>query len=186
MTAGSWLIASVYIDLTKQSSSATSARCGISSLTHAPDLPCWRNWKYRGRHRKAGLRGRHAGEPLAHADRIRQFSGGQFPQPRLVVEQVHLRRSAGLEEVDHALRARRQSAECRAARRPAPRRSRLRERGDAQPTGGLAEKVAAREVDEYARSFLCHRLVQVQNHARHRASRPPAPPDSPCRRRPSR
>ena len=39
--AGSWLIASVCIDLTKHSSSAIAAVCGISSLTIAPLWP-WR------------------------------------------------------------------------------------------------------------------------------------------------
>ena len=36
--AGSWLIASVWSDLTKQSSSATFAVQGSSSLTQAPRL----------------------------------------------------------------------------------------------------------------------------------------------------
>ncbi len=43
MTAGSWLIASVCIERTKHSSSAIFAVCGRSSLTHAPDWPCWAN-----------------------------------------------------------------------------------------------------------------------------------------------
>ena len=38
VTAGSWLIASVCIDLMKQSSSATLAVCGSSSLTVGPAL----------------------------------------------------------------------------------------------------------------------------------------------------
>ena len=37
--AGSWLMASVCIDLTKHSSSATFAVCGSSSLSQAPLLP---------------------------------------------------------------------------------------------------------------------------------------------------
>ena len=37
--AGSWLMASVYMDLMKHRSSTTSAACGMSSLTHAPDFP---------------------------------------------------------------------------------------------------------------------------------------------------
>ena len=41
VTAGSWLIASVCIDLMKQMSSTRFARCGSSSLTHAPQSP-WR------------------------------------------------------------------------------------------------------------------------------------------------
>ena len=46
--AGSWLIASVCIDLTKHSSSAIFAVCGSSSLTQAPDLPCCANWNIDG------------------------------------------------------------------------------------------------------------------------------------------
>ncbi len=37
-------MASVYIDLMKHNSSTTFAVCGISSLTHAPELPCCANW----------------------------------------------------------------------------------------------------------------------------------------------
>ncbi len=43
VTAGSWLIASVCIDLMKQRSSATRAVWGNSSLTVAPLWPCWAN-----------------------------------------------------------------------------------------------------------------------------------------------
>ena len=41
--AGSWLIASVCIDWMKQSSSATPAVCGSSSLTQVPLWPCRAN-----------------------------------------------------------------------------------------------------------------------------------------------
>ena len=42
--AGSWLIASVCIDLTmQQMSSTTWPVCGNSSLSHAPLWPCWAN-----------------------------------------------------------------------------------------------------------------------------------------------
>ena len=64
MTAGSWLIASVYIDLMKHRSSATFARCGISSLTHAPDSPCCWNLNSDGATGKLACAERHAGEPL--------------------------------------------------------------------------------------------------------------------------
>ena len=40
---GSWLIASVCIDLTKHRSSTMFAVWGMSSLTHARDSPCWAN-----------------------------------------------------------------------------------------------------------------------------------------------
>ena len=53
VTAGSWLICSVCIDLMKHSSSAIFAVCGISSLTHAPDWPCCANCEDRRRDREA-------------------------------------------------------------------------------------------------------------------------------------
>ena len=41
--AGSWLSWLFQSDFTKQRSSATSAVCGSSSLSHAPDWPCCAN-----------------------------------------------------------------------------------------------------------------------------------------------
>src|SRR6267154_240578 len=76
--AGSWLIASVCIDLTKQSSSTTFAVCGINSLTQAPPRPC-------------------------RADGGGKLAAAQVAEFRFVVEQVQLRRGAGLEEVNDAL-----------------------------------------------------------------------------------
>ena len=43
--AGSWLIASVYIDWMMHTSSTMSPVCGSSSLSHAPHLPCCANLK---------------------------------------------------------------------------------------------------------------------------------------------
>ena len=54
---------------------------------------------------EAGLRGGHARESLAAADRIGQLRSLAFEQVRLGIEQVHLRRAARLEQVNHALRA---------------------------------------------------------------------------------
>src|SRR5260370_36272820 len=48
VTAGSWLMASVYADLIKVTWSATLAVYGISSLTHAPDWPCCWNANFEG------------------------------------------------------------------------------------------------------------------------------------------
>ena len=48
VTAGSWLICSVCIDLMKHRSSTIFAVCGSSSLTHAPDWPCCANLKIDG------------------------------------------------------------------------------------------------------------------------------------------
>ena len=46
--AGSWLIASVYIERTMHSSSAMRRVCGSSSLSHVPLLPCCANLKIDG------------------------------------------------------------------------------------------------------------------------------------------
>jgi hypothetical protein len=46
--AGSWLIASVFIDRTMQTSSTTRAVCGSSSLNQTPDFPCRANLKQDG------------------------------------------------------------------------------------------------------------------------------------------
>ena len=48
VTAGSWLMASVFIDLMKHRSSTTLAVEGINSLTQAPDPPYWPNLKTDG------------------------------------------------------------------------------------------------------------------------------------------
>ena len=50
---------------------------------------------------------RHAGEPLAHADAGREVLAVHLDEQRLVVEQVELRRPAGHEQIDDALRLRR-------------------------------------------------------------------------------
>ena len=46
--AGSWLMASVCIDLTRQMSSTICAVCGSNSLSQAPQRPCWANLKIDG------------------------------------------------------------------------------------------------------------------------------------------
>ena len=104
--AGSWLIASVCIDLTMHSSSTILAVCGSSSLTHVPDLPCWANLNSEPASGNDSLDGGHAGQPLAHADDVGQFARRSSSAARLVIEQVELRRPAALKEVDDALRAR--------------------------------------------------------------------------------
>ncbi len=43
--AGSWLIASVYMERMMHNSSATFAVWGSSSLNHAPLWPCWAKLK---------------------------------------------------------------------------------------------------------------------------------------------
>src|SRR5437868_5015697 len=48
--AGAWFTCVVYIDFTKQHSSAIRAVCGRKSLTQAPLCPCWANLVISGRH----------------------------------------------------------------------------------------------------------------------------------------
>ena len=101
--AGSWLIASVCIDLMKHRSSATLAVCGSSSLTQAPLLPCWANLYLLGATGNARCV---AVMPVSRWP-LRTESGSSLPRRslelRLVVEQIELRRGAGLEQVDDAL-----------------------------------------------------------------------------------
>ena len=73
VTAGSWLIASVCIDLMKQRSSATRAVCGSKSLTVAPLWPCRAKRKPARGDREAILPRGHARQPLAHPDRVGQL-----------------------------------------------------------------------------------------------------------------
>ena len=90
-------MASVYSDLMKVRPSAILAVYGSSSLTHAPDFAVLRELEFRRHDRKARLRRRHAGEPLALAHRFGQVLALKFDEAGLVVEQLHLRRSARLE-----------------------------------------------------------------------------------------
>ena len=159
VTAGSWLIASVCIDLMKHSSSATLAVCGSSSLTRRP------------RSGRAGRTGTGWPRPGSSSCRevmpvsrwpIRIESGSSVPWSRsssgLVVEQVHLRRCARLEQVDHPLRPGGEVGEARDARageradvrRDPPRRVAVEQRrqGDRAQAqaAGPAEEVPARQV----------------------------------------
>ena len=103
--AGSWLIASVCIDLMKHSSSATLAVCGSSSLTQAP------LWPWRANRNRLAATGKLSCREVMPVSRwpLRIESGSSVPakplEQRLVVEQVHLRRRARLEQVDHPLGA---------------------------------------------------------------------------------
>ena len=106
--AGSWLIASVFSDLTMAMSSTIAAVCGNSSLTQVPALAVLRELEHRGGTGKRLLPGGHAGDALAHADRRRQLVAVQLLELRLVVEQVDVGRPAGHEQVDDPLRLGRQ------------------------------------------------------------------------------
>ncbi len=50
-----------------------------------------------------GLIGRHAREALTHADRVGQILAAFFFHRRLGIKEIHLRRRAGLKEIDHSL-----------------------------------------------------------------------------------
>lgn len=88
----------------KHTSSATPARCGSHSpIVAAPPafLELHARW-----HHQLFLAGRHRREPLPLSHRFGQFLARPFLQARLLVEQLQLRRTAGLREVDHAFRPR--------------------------------------------------------------------------------
>ena len=90
--AGSWLIASVWIDLTMQISSAIFAVCGSSSLIHAPDSPYCLNLNIELTTGKAGW------VEVIEVRRCPLRIDPGKSRPRhcgelwLVVEQLHLRR----------------------------------------------------------------------------------------------
>ena len=97
--------------------------CGSSSLIHVPLWPCCANLKMRRRDRETSSGPLViVGEPLALADRVGQVLAALLRQLRLVVEEVHLRRRAGLEQVDDALRLRREVRQ--PGQPPAPARPR--------------------------------------------------------------
>ena len=100
-SAGAWLNWSVCIEWMKQSSSATSARCGTASESQRPALPCC--LKVRGVPSSLGV-------PEVKAKRLPLvYCVGAgltvaLDQLRLVVEQVEIRRRAGQVDIDHPLR----------------------------------------------------------------------------------
>jgi hypothetical protein len=64
--------------------------------------------KLAGLHRKSGLRGYHSRDPLAPAHGLWEVLVEALAQDRLVVEQIKVRRPAGLEKTDDAFRFRRE------------------------------------------------------------------------------
>ena len=97
--AGSWLIASVYIDLTKQMSSTICAMMRQQLAEPGAGLAVLGEFEDRAGQRDRRLLGRHAGEPLAAADVVGQLLAVLLVEQRLVVEQVLLGGAAGLEQV---------------------------------------------------------------------------------------
>ena len=156
--------ADVIGDLLPCAAAVRSATC--------PICPCCAKLEDRRRRRKGRLVRRHAGEPLPLANRIRQLGAAQLRQLRLVIEQIELRGRAVLEQIDDALRLRR---EMRQPGQSAPRPSHPRQAATParrSPIPLLAALKKCRRVSSsfgFDRcSFLGHRFVQVEDQARHR------------------
>ena len=98
----------------------------------------------RRRHREPRLAAGHRGQPLAHADRVRQVLVEHGLHPGLVVPEVHLRRAAVHEQVDGPLRPGREVRQPRqpAGSPPAAARASVRSasaaEGPARPVGQQA------------------------------------------------
>ncbi len=100
--AGSWLIASVCIDLTMHSSSAIVCMCGSRSLIHVPCSPQRRPGHSGGHHGIRRLSGGHSSEPLIAFDRRRDLLAVELRERRLVIEQIDVREPFRLKEAEHA------------------------------------------------------------------------------------
>ncbi len=146
--AGSWLIASVFIDRTMHRSSATSGRCGNSSLISMPALAVLLEAPLRA---EAGeLRALQLRDRLALRDRLGHRLAVPLRELRLVVEQFEVARPAGHHQEDDALGLRRNvrlrddasGRSTLAARRLGEER---RERDRADAAAGVAEEGAALE-----------------------------------------
>src|SRR5207302_5895251 len=114
----------------------------------------------RRRDGEARLRRGHAGEALAGADRIGQLGPGELLQARLVVEQIHLRRRAGLEEIDDALGGRRK------VRQRFVGVEQAREGRDAESGAGLSEEIASCEQARGIYHYWRHSLVTAASRLR--------------------
>lgn len=92
-----------------QGSDEAQVICHLSSIGQqlaqpSPMLAVLLKGKFGARQWKFGLIGRHAREPLAHADGCGEVLPVHFAQARLVVEEVQLGGRTVLEEIDDALR----------------------------------------------------------------------------------
>ena len=88
----------------------SSARVRRSSLIHTPVLADTIEFENRRRDRKRVLTGRHSGDTLALTHGIRKLAARKRRQFRLVIEEINLRRRAGLMEINDPLRLWAQSA----------------------------------------------------------------------------
>ena len=98
---------------------------------------------FRRRDREAILLRRHAGEPLAAANGVGKIDAAHVVELRLVVEEVHLRRSARLEEIDDALGLGGEVRQAGQAVGAGVVVEQGRERGGAETDAGTLEEVAA-------------------------------------------
>jgi hypothetical protein len=99
--AGSWLICSVHMERTMQTSSATLPMCGNSSQISWPDLPNFWN-RTAGRSRPARLL--QLRDLLALGEGFGHRLAVHLGELGFVVEGFEMRGAAGLVEEDHALR----------------------------------------------------------------------------------
>ena len=129
-------------------SSTIFAVCGSSSRDPRAALAVLRELEDRRRDGKPRLAGGHGGEALALADGVGQVLVEPLLHPRLVVEQVHLRRRADHVEVDGPLRLGREVRQ--------PRASRVAAGILAAPSGLVAQQAGQRDGAE-ARGRLARR-----------------------------
>ena len=157
--------------------------CGRKSLTHAPALPCCLNFVIARQHQLLLLRPAVIVQKRLSAEhRCRDLLPVPLLQLRLVVEQIDVRRRAVLEQVDDALRLRRevrQSVESDRRARPGRERaeSHPRSSSDASaavpmPTADFGEELAAGEIGGALRvadscgHSLRQRFVEVEQQQR--------------------
>ena len=166
-------MASVCIDRTDRRCRRPSLRCAAAARSVRHPISAAIELEDRRRGGKLRLVGRHAGEPLAHADRIRQLRAAQLREVRLVVEQIELRGRAVLEQVDDALglgREVRQAGQAAGGLRIL-RRAATPARRVPMPVLDWLKK-CRRVTDSADRwSLLGHHFIQVEQQARHRRVR---------------
>ena len=160
--AGSWLIASVCIDL--HEAQLVDDLRGVRQQLADPRaaLAVLRELELRAGQRKRPLERGHAGQALAHPHRLGQLLAVHRAEQRLVVEQLELRRAAALEQVDdplgprHEVRRREQWTAGRRGRGPVRRRQqpRIEQRGErrARRCPGSCCDRKCRRVQLYLRS----------------------------------
>ena len=104
-------MASVCMERMIAISSAILAVCGNNSEISAPDLPCF--WNLNSRAHASQLLAGELGDALAFGVAFRHGLAVQFDQLWLVIEQIELRRRAGLKEVNNSFSAWRFQNYCR-------------------------------------------------------------------------